>query len=87
MNNLKYLNIMKKTVIIAIVALGCSFASCKKDRTCTCTYSKPWASSSDTQVTTYTHVTKKSALATCSSGTSYDPAEPSKVEVRTCTLK
>lgn len=77
---------MKKTVILAIVALACSFASCKKDRTCTCTYNKAWASSSETQITTYNHVSKKSALATCSSGTSYDPTDPGKVEVRTCTL-
>jgi hypothetical protein len=77
---------MKKTVFITMIALACGFASCKKDRTCTCTYSKPWASSSDTQVVTYNHVTKKSALATCTSGTSYDPADPSKVETRTCTL-
>ena len=77
---------MKKTVFIALVALTGTFASCKKDRTCTCTYYKPWASSSDTQVTTYNHVTKKGALATCTSGTSYDPADPSKVENRTCAL-
>ena len=77
---------MKKTAFIAIVALACSFASCKKDRTCTCTYSKPWASSSETQVTTYNNVSKKSALATCTSGSSYDPADPSKVETRTCNL-
>ena len=78
---------MKKTVLITIVALACSFAACKKNRTCTCTYSKSWSSSSDTQVTTYNNVTKKSALATCSSGTSYDLYDASKVETRTCTLK
>ncbi len=78
---------MKKTAIIAIIALACGFASCKKDRTCTCIYSKSWASSSDTQITTYNKVTKNSALATCSSGTSYDPYDASKVEVRNCSLK
>lgn len=77
---------MKKIVLLATVALAFSFASCKKDRTCTCTYNKPWASSSETTVTTYNHVSKKAALATCSSGTSYDQSEPNKVEVRTCTL-
>ena len=77
---------MKKTVYITMIALACGFASCKKDRTCTCTYNKPWASSSDTQVTTYDHVTKKSASATCTSGTTYDPSDPSKVETRTCSL-
>ncbi|MDZ4665254.1 MAG: hypothetical protein SGJ15_10285 [Bacteroidota bacterium] len=77
---------MKKITFIAVLALACCFASCKKDRTCTCTYSKPWASSSDIQVTTYSKVTKKSALANCSSGTSYEPSDPSKVEVRSCSL-
>lgn len=69
-----------------MIALAFSFASCKKDRACTCTYSKPWASSSETEITTYNRVTKRSALATCSSGTSYDPYDASKVETRTCTL-
>ena len=77
---------MKKTVCISMIALACSFASCKKDRTCTCTYSKTWASSSETQVTTYDHVTKKSALSTCTSGTNYDYSDPSKVETRRCSL-
>ena len=77
---------MKKTAFLAIVALAFSFASCKRDRTCTCTYSKPWASSSETQVTTYNNVSEKSAMATCTSGTSYDPSDPSKVETRTCSL-
>jgi hypothetical protein len=78
---------MKKTVFITMIALACGFASCKKDRTCTCTTYKPWASSSDTQVTTYNKVTKKTAGASCTSGTSYDPSDPGKVETRTCTLK
>ena len=29
---------MKKITILAVAALAISFASCKKDRTCTCTY-------------------------------------------------
>lgn len=77
---------MKKTAFIAILALAFSFASCKKDRTCRCTYSKPWASSSDTEVTTYYNVSEKSALSNCTSGTSYDPSDPSKVETRNCSL-
>lgn len=77
---------MKQTVFLIMIVLACSFASCKKNRTCTCTYSKSWASSSETQITTYDNVTKKSALATCTSGTSYDPFEPSKVETRMCSL-
>lgn len=77
---------MKKVTFMALVALAFSMASCKKDRTCTCTYYKPWASSSETEVTTYEHVSKRSALDNCTSGTSYDHSDPSKVETRTCTL-
>lgn len=77
---------MKTVVLLATVALAFSFASCKKDRTCVCTYEKPWAASSETEITTYDHVSKKPALATCNSGTSYDPSEPGKVIIRTCTL-
>lgn len=77
---------MKKVAFIATVALAFSFASCKKDRTCTCTYNKAWASSTETQITTYNHVSKKAALANCTDGTSYDQSDPYKVEVRTCIL-
>ncbi|MDO9001322.1 MAG: hypothetical protein Q7W45_16270 [Bacteroidota bacterium] len=77
---------MKKIAFITLVALAFCFASCKKDRTCTCTYYKSWASSSETQITNYSNVSKKTALATCNSGNSYDPTEPNKVEVRNCSL-
>ena len=78
---------MKKTLFIAIVALAIGFASCKKDRTCTCTHSEMGSTKTDTEITTYTNVTEKSALATCNSGTSYDPSDPSEVHTRSCVLK
>ncbi|MDQ3047777.1 MAG: hypothetical protein M3R27_09535 [Bacteroidota bacterium] len=77
---------MKKLAFIAIVAFSCTFVSCKKDRTCTCTYTKTGSSSTETQITTYDDVKKKAAQANCTSGTSYDPADASQVEVRTCSL-
>jgi hypothetical protein len=77
---------MKQTALVIAVA-AFSLASCKKDRTCTCTYTHSWTSNADVQVTTYTKVTKKTALATCNSGTSYDLSDPSKIDTRTCTLK
>ena len=77
---------MKKTVFIAIVALAFSFASCKKDRTCTCVYNNAGSSSTDTQVTTYNKITKKSGNANCTSGTTYDQSNPSNFQTRTCTL-
>ncbi|MDF2438434.1 MAG: hypothetical protein K0Q95_2810 [Bacteroidota bacterium] len=78
---------MKKVAIILFAALTCGFMSCRKDRVCTCTYNKVGSSSIETQITTYDKVTKKSALATCSSGTSYNQSDPSNTETRTCTLK
>lgn len=77
---------MKKTVIIAVATLALSFASCKKDRTCTCTYSNAGSSNTDTQITTYSKVTKKAARVNCTSGTSYDQSYPANIQTRNCTL-
>jgi len=78
---------MKKITLLSLAVLALSLASCKKDRTCICTYSNAGSSNTETQITTYKNVTSKSALATCSSGTSYNQDEPSKFETRTCALK
>lgn len=77
---------MKKIAFTAIVALAFGFTSCKKDRTCTCTYNKTGSSSVETEITTYSNVSKKSALATCTSGSSYELSDPSNVKTRNCTL-
>jgi hypothetical protein len=55
---------MKKVIFIAIVAVA-SLASCKKDRTCTCTSSYGGSS-----VVTYTKAKKGDARAACLSTTS-----------------
>ncbi len=78
---------MKKITILAIAALGITFASCKKNRTCTCTYVNQGSGKASTQITTFTNVTKKDALSNCSSGTSYNIDEPNDMQFRTCTLK
>ena len=77
---------MKKLTILAVAALAISFASCKKDRTCTCTYTQTGSSSANTQVTTFTKVSKKAAAANCTSGTSYDSNYPGFPETRACKL-
>lgn len=77
---------MKKVLFIVTVGLACSFASCKKDRTCTCTYSNAGSSNTDTQITTYTKVTKKAANYNCTSGTTYDQSYPSNIQTRNCEL-
>jgi len=77
---------MKKIALLSLFALALGFVSCKKDRTCTCTYNKVGSSDVDVKVTTYIKVTNKTALATCNSGTSFDQADPYKVETRNCSL-
>ena len=77
---------MKKITTMAIVALAFSFASCKKNRTCTCTYTNSGSSNTYTEITTYTKVSKKSARATCTSGTTYDQSDPSDMQTRVCNL-
>jgi hypothetical protein len=76
---------MKKIAFIAIIALA-GLASCKKDRTCTCVTTRSGSSGAETEVTTYSGVTKKSAKATCTSGTSYDMSDPGDVRTRDCQL-
>lgn len=52
---------MKKITIIAIAFVAVSFASCKKDYTCTCT------SGGSSSTTKLIKVTKKTAQANCAS--------------------
>ena len=62
---------MKKITLLAILALGFSFTSCKKDRTCTCTDTVTVTSSlinftdTDASTTTLKEVNGKSARANC----------------------
>ncbi len=52
---------MKKTILLGIAAVAMiSFASCKKDRTCTCTTSTDVPGSTPTtSIKTQSHLTKK----------------------------
>jgi hypothetical protein len=77
---------MKKISVLALAIIAFSLASCNKNRTCTCTYTNTGSSSVDTRVTTYNDVTKKSAEANCTSGTSFDPYDSGKVQMRNCEL-
>lgn len=77
---------MKKSIILILAIAAFSVASCNKNRTCTCTYNNSGSSSVDTRVTTYNEVSKKSAEANCTSGTSYDPYDSGKVQIRNCKL-
>lgn len=77
---------MKKLSILAVAALAFSFASCKKDRVCTCTYTSTGSSTSNTSVTTMKKVSKGAAKANCTSGTEYDQAAASYIRTRDCKL-
>ena len=77
---------MKKVLFIAIVAVA-SLASCKKDRTCTCTDSSTQPGYvGSTNITTYTKAKKGDARAACMSYT-YTPTGSSYSYTQTCTLK
>jgi len=54
---------MKKVLLFVAVVAAVSFASCKKDRTCTCTTTSPGGSS--TSVTTIHEVKKSDARQMC----------------------
>lgn len=54
---------MKKIAILSIALMALSFASCKKDRTCTC------KDASGGEVKKISKITKKQALSNCQSRT------------------
>lgn len=59
---------MKKGLLFIAVISAFSFASCKKDRVCTCTDTNTFPGSTPTtSVTTYTDAKKGSARAACTS--------------------
>lgn len=74
---------MKKITLLAIAALAISFASCKKDYTCTCTA----VGSTNASVTKLVGVSKKTAQANCVSYVSTTTgAGGSDIDDVTCTL-
>lgn len=72
---------MKKITLLAIAAVAISFASCKKDYTCTCTST----GSTTASVTKLIGVSKKAAQANCVSYTETSSGSTG-VSDRTCTL-
>ena len=55
---------MKKTTLLTFAFIAITFASCKKDRVCTCTSNQVGATA---QKVTYLDASKASATANCSS--------------------
>jgi hypothetical protein len=78
---------MKKLSILSIALVALSFASCKKDRTCTCTQTdnSPGATV-DSYTVVYKKITKGNAKAACMSLNVTPDGQP-YTETRTCTLK
>jgi hypothetical protein len=77
---------MKKVLFIAVVAVA-SLASCKKDRTCTCTSTTAGVAGTP-QVTVYNDVKKGEAKANCVNYTTTSTVgSTSYTTVTTCELK
>ena len=73
---------MKKVFLFIAVVSAFSFASCKKDRVCTCVYNP----GGTTSVVTYTASKKGDATSQCLSATQVD-ATSNTTYTATCTLK
>ena len=85
---------MKKIILLASVITVASFASCKKSRTCECTYTNSGSTTltSHTSSTTYTKIKKADAKYMCTKDTkisSYTDANgtSSSTYVSDCKLK
>ncbi|MES2285589.1 MAG: hypothetical protein V4547_07865 [Bacteroidota bacterium] len=80
---------MKKVLLFVAVVSAFSFASCKKDRTCTCvTTSTVPGSTASTDVRTYTEAKKADARAAClSTSSTFEFGGASYVYTSTCELK
>lgn len=78
---------MKKITLLSFALVAISFASCKKDRTCTCTTTdnSPGATTSEYTVV-YHKISKSNAKAACMS-LEVTPTGQPYTEKRTCTLK
>lgn len=75
---------MKKITLLAIAALAISFASCKKDYTCTCTTTYT-IGGSGTSTTVHKGVTKSQAKANCVNSESKDD-DGTTYSTKTCAL-
>jgi hypothetical protein len=78
---------MKKVILFAAVATAFSFASCKKEHDCRCTYTTTFGgvSTTSTSTETYKDVTKKNAKTLCVSSTS--TSDNGVVTTSSCTVE
>lgn len=82
---------MKKVILFSAVVSAFSFASCKKDRVCTCTTtytSGGQTTTGDPDIVTYNKAKKGAAMSHCLSATSSgDNFGVPYTATRTCSLK
>ena len=80
---------MKKITLFAVAALAISFASCKKERTCECTYTNTGSNVvSHTSSTTLSKIKKSEAKTLCQKQSStYNYSGGSSVSTSDCKLK
>lgn len=80
---------MKKISILAVAVLALSFASCKKERVCECTYtSSAPNSTATTETITYTKISKSDAKFACQKRTTVNTnAAGSTTDTDDCKLK
>lgn len=83
--NFKKTKKMKKITLFAAVIVAISFASCKKDRVCSCTNSSTGGSVT-TSETTYTKIKKSEAKTLCQK-TTYTDNLTGYVSTSDCKLK
>lgn len=78
---------MKKISILSIAFLAISVASCKKERTCTCsTISSAPGSTASEKTIVFKKISKRDAKAACMSLKVTPDGQPD-TDTRTCTLK
>ncbi len=78
---------MKKIILFVAVVSAISFASCKKDRTCTCSSTTNGVSDGPATVTVYTKAKKGDARSQClSTSIVYTVGTLTATRVETCTL-
>ncbi len=78
---------MKKITLFAFAAVALSLASCKKDRTCECTFTSSTGSNSVTTTSTVIKDVKKSEAKTLCQKTTYTDNLNSYTSTSDCKLK
>ncbi len=77
---------MKKILLFVVVASAFTFASCRKDRTCTCVYKETSNGVTVSSTKTVTYVDSKKHDASIFCGSTKETEANGDTEENTCTL-